>query len=88
MGDASGANTFLTTDSTGEFKIITNSMSAEYGRTTGGVIIPTGGACIAGPNKSSGAIQTAGNGSVAYNPLGTSFDPNGGYYYARINFNF
>jgi iron complex outermembrane recepter protein len=56
--------------------------------TTGGVIIPTGGACIAGPNKSSGAIQTAGNGSVAYNPLGTSFDPNGGYYYARINFNF
>ncbi len=38
MGDASGANTFLTTDSTGEFKIITNSMSAEYGRTTGGVI--------------------------------------------------
>src|SRR6266478_2984763 len=38
MGDASGANTFLTTDSTGESKIITNSMSAEYGRTTGGVI--------------------------------------------------
>ncbi|HKD06773.1 MAG TPA: TonB-dependent receptor [Bryobacteraceae bacterium] len=38
MGDASGPNTFLTTDSTGEFKIITNSMSAEYGRTTGGVI--------------------------------------------------
>src|SRR5579864_3336761 len=38
MGDASGANTFLTTDSTGEFKIITNNMSAEYGRTTGGVI--------------------------------------------------
>jgi hypothetical protein len=38
MGDASGANTFLTTDSTGEFKVITNDMSAEYGRTTGGVI--------------------------------------------------
>ena len=38
MGDASGANTFLTTDSTGEFKVITNNMSAEYGRTTGGVI--------------------------------------------------
>ena len=38
MGDASGANTFLTTDSTGEFKIITNNMSAAYGRTTGGVI--------------------------------------------------
>jgi hypothetical protein len=38
MGDASGANTFLTTDSTGEFKIVTNNMSAVYGRTTGGVI--------------------------------------------------
>ena len=38
MGDASGANTFLTTDSTGEFKIITNDMSAVYGRTTGGVL--------------------------------------------------
>jgi hypothetical protein len=38
LGDAAGANTFLTTDSTEEFKVITNSMSAEYGRTTGGVI--------------------------------------------------
>jgi len=38
LGDAAGANTFLTTDSTQEFKVITNSMSAEYGRTTGGVI--------------------------------------------------
>jgi iron complex outermembrane receptor protein len=56
--------------------------------TTGGVIIPTGGACQLGPNKTSGGIQTAGNGSVAFNPLGTSFDPNGGYYYARVNFNF
>jgi hypothetical protein len=39
MGDAAGANTFLTTDSTGEFKIITNDMSAAYGRTTGGVVM-------------------------------------------------
>jgi hypothetical protein len=38
LGDAAGANTYLTTDSTQEFKVITNSMSAEYGRTTGGVI--------------------------------------------------
>jgi len=38
MGDAAGASTFLTTDSTQEFKVVTNSMSAEYGRTTGGVI--------------------------------------------------
>ncbi|MCU1329651.1 MAG: Cna B-type protein, partial [Bryobacterales bacterium] len=38
MGDAAGPSTFLTTDSTQEFKVITNSASAEYGRTTGGVI--------------------------------------------------
>jgi iron complex outermembrane recepter protein len=56
--------------------------------TTGGVIIPTGGACIAGPNKASGQVQAAGNGSVYQTLLGTSFDPNGGYYYARISFNF
>ena len=56
--------------------------------TTGGVIIPAGGSCQLGPNKSSGAIQVASNGSVAFPPLGTAFDPNGGYYYARISFNF
>jgi iron complex outermembrane recepter protein len=56
--------------------------------TTGGVIIPTGGACIAGPNKASGQVQAAGNGSVYQTLLGTSFDPNGGYYYARLSFNF
>jgi hypothetical protein len=28
------------------------------------------------------------NGSVYQTPLGTSFDPNGGYYYARVSFNF
>jgi len=56
--------------------------------TTGGVIIPTGGACQLGPNKTSGQVQAAGNGSVYQTPLGTSFDPNGGYYYARISFNF
>jgi hypothetical protein len=38
MGDAAGANTYLTTDSTEEFKVITNSMSAEFGRTGGGVV--------------------------------------------------
>lgn len=38
MGDAAGPSTFLTTDSTQEFKVITNSASAEYGRTSGGVI--------------------------------------------------
>ena len=56
--------------------------------TTGGVIIPTGGSCKLGPNAATGAVQTATNGSVYQSPLGTAFDPNGGYYYARISFNF
>ncbi len=38
LGDAAGANTYLTTDATEEFKVILNSMSAEFGRTGGGVI--------------------------------------------------
>jgi outer membrane receptor protein involved in Fe transport len=56
--------------------------------TSGGVIIATGGACALGPNKTSGQVQASGNGSQYQTPLGTSFDPNGGYYYARISFNF
>jgi len=38
IGDAPGAMTYLTADATQEFKVITNSMSAEFGRTAGGVI--------------------------------------------------
>ncbi|HKD47578.1 MAG TPA: TonB-dependent receptor, partial [Rhizomicrobium sp.] len=53
-----------------------------------GVIITQGGSCKQGPNQTNGEVQTAGNGQVYQNPLGTSFDPNGGYYYARISFNF
>ena len=34
----SGTQTFLTVDSTQEFKILTNSTSAEFGRTAGGII--------------------------------------------------
>ena len=56
--------------------------------TSGGVIIVTGGACTLGPNKASGQVQAAGNASVYQTLQGTAFDPNGGYYYARVNFNF
>ncbi|MEO8052636.1 MAG: TonB-dependent receptor [Acidobacteriota bacterium] len=38
IGDASGALTYLTVEATQEFKVLTNSMSAEFGRTGGGVI--------------------------------------------------
>jgi len=38
IGDAPGAMTYLTADATQEFKVVTNSMSAEFGRTAGGVI--------------------------------------------------
>src|SRR6185312_11438296 len=53
-----------------------------------GTIIKAGGSCLAGPNKSSGQVLTSGNGSVYQTPIGGFFDPNGGYYYARISYNF
>ena len=53
-----------------------------------GVIIIPGGSCTAGPNKASGQVLAGGNGSVYQTPLGTAFDPNGGYYYARVTYNF
>ena len=39
-------------------------------------------------NRSTGAGFPAGNGSVNNNFRGTSWNPNGGYYYGRIQFNF
>ncbi len=35
-----------------------------------------------------GAGFPADGGLIVGDPVGTSFDPNGGYYYGRITFNF
>jgi iron complex outermembrane receptor protein len=39
-------------------------------------------------NSTTGVSVPAGNGSVQNNFLGTAWDPNGGYYYGRLIFNF
>jgi len=39
-------------------------------------------------NNLAGEAFPAGNGNVVNSPLGTAFNPNGGYYYGRISFNF
>jgi outer membrane receptor protein involved in Fe transport len=52
------------------------------------VIITAGGSCKQGPNQTNGEVQTESNNNVYQAPLGTFFDPNGGYYYARVTFNF
>jgi outer membrane receptor protein involved in Fe transport len=52
------------------------------------VIITAGGSCKQGPNQTNGEVQPVANNNVYQSPLGTFFDPNGGYYYARISFNF
>ena len=41
-----------------------------------------------GPNKASGQVQAAGNGSNYQTYITGPYDPNGGYYYARVSFNF
>ena len=41
-----------------------------------------------GNNATTGVSVPAGNGSVDNNFLGTAWDPNGGYYYGRVIFNF
>ena len=52
-----------------------------------GVFLTPGTSCAIGPNKASGQAQY-GTGSVTNTLVGTSFDPNGGYYYARVSYNF
>ncbi|HWF63465.1 MAG TPA: TonB-dependent receptor [Rhizomicrobium sp.] len=54
----------------------------------GGVFLLPGTTCKQAPNQANGEVETISNG-VVYNTLrGTSFDPNGGYYYGRVTFNF
>ena len=56
--------------------------------TVPGVILTKGASCVAGPNNSSGEGQTGANGQVINAPFGTAWDPNGGFYYARIVYKF
>jgi hypothetical protein len=43
---------------------------------------------VNGPNNANGQGQTASNGAVEYAPFGTHWNPNGGYYYARLSYKF
>jgi hypothetical protein len=52
------------------------------------VTILAGGKCTPGPNAASGQALTDNNDVSAFTPLGTAWDPNGGYYYARVSFKF
>jgi iron complex outermembrane receptor protein len=56
--------------------------------TVPGVILTRGASCVAGPNNSSGEGQTGANGQVINAPFNTAWDPNGGFYYARIVYKF
>ncbi|HXR95752.1 MAG TPA: TonB-dependent receptor [Rhizomicrobium sp.] len=53
-----------------------------------GTIIVPGASCRGGPNQANGEVQPIGNAQVYQTPNTTSYDPNGGYYYARLTFNF
>lgn len=52
------------------------------------VVLAAGGSCKLGPDQASGVAQDANNSLINHVPLTTAFDPNGGYYYGRISFNF
>jgi len=56
--------------------------------TVPGVILTQGASCVNGPNNANGQGQTASNGAVEYSPFGTHWNPNGGYYYARLVYKF
>ena len=56
--------------------------------TVPGVILVGNATCVAGPNNANGQGQTASNGAVEYAPFGTHWNPNGGYYYARLSYKF
>ena len=51
-------------------------------------IIHITSACALGPNSSTGQGLTASNGSVENSPFGAVWSANGGYYYARLTYNF
>ena len=52
------------------------------------VVLAAGGSCKLGPNQANGEAEDANNSLINNQPLGTVFDPNGGYYYARVTFTF
>ena len=52
------------------------------------VVLVPGGVCKIGPDQLNGEAQDANNSLINNVPLTTAFDPNGGYYYARVSFNF
>jgi len=49
--------------------------------------IPAKSSCLIGGTNSSGGVNPCGGGVVAYNPVGTPYDPYGGYYYGRLTIN-
>jgi iron complex outermembrane receptor protein len=49
--------------------------------------IPAKGSCLVGGTNSSGGVNPCGGGVVAYSPVGTPYDPYGGYYYGRLTIN-
>lgn len=53
-----------------------------------GVVLIGAATCVLGPNNASGEGETASNGATLRSPFGTAWNPNGGYYYARLTFKF